>query len=82
MSYLLKKKMKMVAEALLQAIGEIVGSYKIEAQSGRNPNRHSRGSPHVGGNRPSGVKVEAIFQMTSVLRVNGRWFATWWNSIQ
>jgi hypothetical protein len=82
MSYLLKKKMKMVAEAELHAIAEIVGSYKIGAQSGRNPNRHSRAFPHVVPITEPGVKVEAIFQMTSVLRAGSVGLKTWWNRLE
>jgi hypothetical protein len=36
------EKTKMVQQLQLHAIGELAGSYKIEAQGGRNPNRHSR----------------------------------------
>ena len=60
--------MKRVAEAPLQAIGEILSDTENGAQLATNPNRHSRAFPHVVGMGVGGVKVEAILKMTSVLR--------------
>jgi hypothetical protein len=77
MSKKLKKKMKMVHVLELHAIGEIVGENKIEAQSATNPNPASRAFPHAARLRALGVKVEAIFQMTSVLRAKALGSAAW-----
>jgi hypothetical protein len=85
-NFLLSKKLmemtKMKQLLLQHAIGEIAGSYKIEAQSGRNPNCHSKALPHVVRITGPGSKVEAIFQMTSVLRSNAMGFATLWKPLQ
>jgi hypothetical protein len=67
---------KRVAEAPLQAIGEILSDTENGAQLATNPNRHSRAFPHVVRIRAFGVKVEVIFQMTSVLRAKALGFAT------
>jgi hypothetical protein len=82
MSYLLKKKMKMVQVLELHAIGEIAGSYKIGAQRVTNPNPASRAFPHAAPITEPGVKVEAIFQMTSVLRAGSMVLAAWSNPLQ
>ena len=60
--------MKRVAEALLQAIGDLLSDTENGAQLATNPNPHSIAFPHVVRITEPGVKVEAIFQMTSVLR--------------
>jgi hypothetical protein len=73
---------KRVAEALLQAIGDLLSDTENGAQLATNPNRHSIAFPHVVRIRTPGVKVEAIFQMTSVLRANALGLKTWWNSLE
>jgi hypothetical protein len=71
---------KRVAEAPLQAIGEILSDTENGAQLATNPNRHSRAFPHVVRISAGGVKLEAISQMTSVLRASALGLKTWWNS--
>jgi hypothetical protein len=73
---------KMEQLLLQHAMGEIAGSYEFEAQSGRNPNPASRTFTHAAPNTEPRVKVEAIFQMTSVLRAGSMVFMAWWIHLQ
>jgi hypothetical protein len=69
----------MVHQLELHAMGDLPGSYEIGAQSATNPNPASRTFTDAAVMGALGVKVEAIFQMTSVLRAKALGFAAWSN---